>query len=423
MMVEQNIFCAYGLAVFGGCLQVVAILVLAYPATFREKHHNELYSEAFEQYLVPCNIFIQLTIGLVNTVSTWYGPVAMVMPIRVSAQLFFNMLFFGSLGIEEFPKDVQIGTYIVVSGAFFLPIVGPTVQQGQNAVELLEETSSELWTMVLTGLTVFTGFICVKFFIVQTDVGVVNNRFKFQIILTARICSTVLATSLSKLLVSTTGSGFVVTLFGYTACSIVIATVAFLQATDVDQNLFFPASACGIQVVNAVTGLILWQDWRVIQSWAGYSIVMALIVFGVYHISSLENFSQSADSDYSLAQSISILIAKDIAEHTQEPKAQTSIVAYAGGNLKTMLHDILRVEDQECEEPAFEGGSTGTFMSSLGKKKAESEISYHSELDGLQVAQSVASYASFGSVISGMQFSEGFLPLSDEESEVTADGK
>ena len=88
-----------------------------------------------------------------------------------------------------------------------------------------------------------------------------------------------------------------------------------------------------------------------------------------------------------------------------------------------MLHDILRVEDQECEEPAFEGGSTGTFMSSLAKKKAESEISYHSELDGLQVAQSVASYASFGSVISGMQFSEGFLPLSDEESEVTADGK
>jgi hypothetical protein len=135
MMVEQNIFCAYDLAVFGGCLQVVAILVLAYPATFRKKHHNELYSVAFEQYLVPCNIFIQLTIGLVNTVSTWYGPVAMVMPIRVSAQLFFNTLFFGSLGLEEFPKDVQIGTYIVVSKAFLLPIVGPTVQQGQNAVE------------------------------------------------------------------------------------------------------------------------------------------------------------------------------------------------------------------------------------------------------------------------------------------------
>jgi hypothetical protein len=98
----------------------------------------------------------------------------------------------------------------------------------------------------------------VKFFIVKTDVGVVNNRFKFQILLTARICSTILATSLSKLLVSTTGSGFIVTLFGYTACSIVIATVAFLQATDVDQNLFFPASACGIQVVNAGDTVVGW---------------------------------------------------------------------------------------------------------------------------------------------------------------------
>ena len=102
-MVEQNIFFASLLAIAGGCLQVLTILILAYPE-YQRTHHNKNYSKEFLSLLVPCNILFQIIIGVVNTVSTWYGPVSIVIPMRVSSQLIFNMIFFGSLGIESFPK-------------------------------------------------------------------------------------------------------------------------------------------------------------------------------------------------------------------------------------------------------------------------------------------------------------------------------
>jgi len=234
---EQNVTYASGLAALGGCLQVLAILILAYPE-FQKTQHNIKYSERFEQILVPLNILCQIAVGLVNTVSTWYGPVSIVIPIRVSAQLIFNMLFFGKLGIENFPKDVRVGTYIVVSGALILPIVGPTAQQGQNVVELLEQPLSEFWTMILFSLTAVSGFYCMRFIATKSNgKKKLEHPYKFVILLTARVTSAVLSTSISKFLVGTSGIGLLITICAFLACSVVITCVAILQATEVDQSV------------------------------------------------------------------------------------------------------------------------------------------------------------------------------------------
>ena len=111
----------------GGCIQVVTIFILAYPEY--QKSHNKKQtiraSSSTMKHLMPghpgpcehSNHMIRTSFNC--------------RACTRSAQLIFNMICFGSLGIDEFPKDVKIGTYVVVSGAFLLPIVGPTVQQGQ----------------------------------------------------------------------------------------------------------------------------------------------------------------------------------------------------------------------------------------------------------------------------------------------------
>jgi hypothetical protein len=100
------------------------------------------------------------------------------------------------------------------------------------------------------------------------------------------------------------------TVFGYMACALVISSAVILQATETDQMMFVPASACDIQFMNAITGLVIWQDYLVLQSWAGYFTVMVQIVMGVYMISSEHPFS-SAETNYALVQSVKIQIVQE----------------------------------------------------------------------------------------------------------------
>lgn len=417
-MVEQNVLYASILAIVGGCLQVAAVLILAYP-DYQKTHHNKKYSETFERLLVPINIIVQILIGFVNTVSTWYGPISIVMPMRVSAQLMFNMLFFGWLGIEEFPKEVQVGTYIVVSGAFLLPIVGPTAQNGQDPVQLLEMPASEMWTIMLFVVTGLSGLYCVIFITEKTKIGVVRHLYKFPILLTARVASAVLSTSISKFLVSTSGIGFAMTVSAFVACSIVISSVAVLQATEVDQSIFVPASACGIQFLNSITGLVIWQDWRVIQSCPGYSIVMIQILLGVYLISSVEQFSNSADTDYALAQSITIQTAKGISLFINQKEGKhSSIAGYAGGNLHAMIHEAF--PETESNEYIYDLSHSHAPTKKKKKKKKKKKnldryLKAHNatgddSLLSFENDQSsvTPSFMSYGTIHTNQMFSEEF---------------
>lgn len=362
-------------------MQVMAILVLAYPE-FQKTKNNVKYSPHFESLLIPLNVTLQILLGFVNTVSTWYGPVSIVIPVRVSAQLLFNMFFFEALGIEKFPKDVRVGTYIVVLAALLLPIVGPTAQEGQDAVQLFDHFPAELWTSVLIALTTISGCYCIKWIGDKSRNGYVNHEYKFIIILIARIASAVLSTSIGKFLIGTSGLFFGVTLFGFVACSFVISSVAILQATETDQSVFVPASACGIQFMNAITGLVIWQDYLVVQSWSGYFTVMIQILTGVYLISSMDEYASSADSNYALAQSVKIQIGKAITL-----QGGKSVIAYAGGNLHSMFSPIIEEEEDSESENGYSYSSAGDTATN----------------DWLRL-----SHFSYGSIDSRMMFTEEF---------------
>ena len=371
-------------------MQVVAILALAYPE-FQKTVNNAKYSDRIEKLFVPMNILFQLISGLLNTISTWYGPISIIIPINVSSQLLSNMFFFGMLGIEKFPKDVRVGTFIVASGALILPLVGPTAQEGQDVVQLFEHLPAELWTAILVISTAITGYYCVVWIGEKSKNGTVNHDYKDFILMTAKVASGVLSTSLSKFLVGTSGWNFSVTLVGFIGCSLTVSSVSILQATETDQSVFVPISSCGVQLLNAFTGLIIWQDYLVVQSWFGYFTVVMQIVLGVYLISSMDEYSSSVDSNYALAQSVKIQIGKEIAHERGK-----SIVAYAGGSVETMLAPIIEDEenhDDHISNKIVRFRTSGNTRSIFASK---------------EVTESNRSYVSYESIDSEDKFSQEF---------------
>ena len=48
-----------------------------------------------------------------------------------------------------------------------------------------------------------------------------------------------------------------------------------LLALQVDQALFVPATVMATLVFNMLTGILLWEDWKVIHQWIAYVMVRA----------------------------------------------------------------------------------------------------------------------------------------------------
>jgi hypothetical protein len=415
-MIEQNIFFASSLAAFGGFLQVIAILALVHPEITENKNKNASSADSSRngQSLV-FNKSVQLFTFIINTWSTWYGPISTVVPIRLSAQLLSNWVIFGTLGIADFSDDIKMATVLVVSATTLLVMStdSTAVAQGQDAFDLLHAPfCHQLWIVILSLCVAFTGFICLRFFIAKTESGVVKNVFKFEILLVARVSSSVLWTSLSKLLVSTSGYVYAIVLVAYFACAILTGIVAFLQATEVDQSLFVFRSSSGIVILNAFTGFLLWQDWRIMQSSTLYCIVVVQIVVGVYFISSLVSYSQSADTDYALYQSATFEVAKETAEIiiSENPKLHgtTTLRAYAGGTVKAMLSGFIE-EDWE---------TTGVNSSSQSSQLSETKSGIDNTLAGLisddddshsHVFERLTSFYTYGTVHTNEKFTESFV--------------
>lgn len=302
-MVTQNLTFAIILALLGGLFQVISVLVLAYPEHLKQTKGRQ-FKKPMKRVLVPINIFVQLFNGAATTGAAIFGPVAIIMPVSVSSQLLFNILIFGYLKMERFDKDVQVGTFIVVLGAITLPVVGPTVQQNQDIMELLSAPWSLLWTSFLFAGVVISGILC--FACVNTKRFDVRSKAVYVTLAVARVFSAVLSASLSKALALVTGYRLAIVICGFLICGLVLGTSVVLQATETEQKLFVPMISVLTQLVNATTGLILWEDWRVVQSWVGYAAIMVQIVVGVYLISSLDFFENTTDPNYGMAQYVMI---------------------------------------------------------------------------------------------------------------------
>ena len=233
-----------------------------------------------------CNLILQCGASMIgNLLSTWYGPISIVGPTFLCSQLLTNMILYGSvLGIECFTKDMKIGTIIIVTAAVLLPVVGPQIQNNQNIIELMTSWYSYTWNAMLLLAMICTGMIL----LVRT---LSNNRFfplhsmksRYIVLLIARSTSFAVNLSYSKVFALNPN-------YQWLIASIVLKLVSggimtgsiVIQSTSVSQNTFVPLNATLLILVNAITGIIVWEDNKVITSNLGYGTVFVQLIVGNY---------------------------------------------------------------------------------------------------------------------------------------------
>lgn len=295
-MFEQSILLSMVLAAAGGVLNVLATAVLAYPDAQRKKGIE--WSRNAQAGALALNILLQFANSGANVFASFFGPVSIVLPTIVSSQLFFNMVMFGPLlRSEEFPKETRIGTYLVVLAVVLLPTVGPTVQEGQDILQLLLRPAAAVWcTLLITAMGVsFVGLVLIsRRYSEGTMGGKSTASFIFNMV--AQSSAGVLGVTLSKAFVLVEGQALVVAVLLWGTTGLVQLYAIILQATTVNQSTFVPCSTAANVSVNALTGILIWKDLTTIQSPVGYTCAFLLMIMGIYLLSDLDIFDRSSSA-------------------------------------------------------------------------------------------------------------------------------
>jgi len=255
----QSLPMCYALSAIGGILEVGSTAVLAVPDA-REKEGVHL-PWWLPKVALASNVIMQLLGSLsANLFATWFGPVSVVAPIYFSATLLTNLIVFGFiLGLEYFTRIMMVGTYVIAIGTILLQVVGPGVQEDQdNILELLIHPSAFIWFILLLVAMIISTLLMIR--------TVYEEKKQITILLIARSSSYTLNLTVSRAFLLNPTFFILITFIIIKVVSGAIYTYAIVvQSTTVTQSKFVPLNATAIILVNAITGVIIWQDWRVIS--------------------------------------------------------------------------------------------------------------------------------------------------------------
>jgi hypothetical protein len=271
---EQSLSVCCSLAAVGGILEVGATAVTAVPAV-REKEGIEMRWWTYLMALAG-NIGLQAVGSLLShLIAPWFGPVSIVVPFFYSATLLSNVFVFGVLLGEEFTKNMKVGTYVIVVAVILLPVVGPNIQENQDVGRLFRHWYSSLWFIMLLAASGITGVL------LAVDISKYSMNKRTVILLIARGASLSVNLTVSRSFILGLNHPVLVLFIVIKLLSGIVYTYAVIvQSRVVEQATFVPLNAITVVIANAVTGIIIWEDWRVIQSWYGYFCVFVLLGLG-----------------------------------------------------------------------------------------------------------------------------------------------
>jgi hypothetical protein len=267
------------LSAVGGAIEVLATAILAYKDAV-ECETGRKWSRAAYICALAANISLQVTsTTLGNLFAPWFGPVSLVGPIFLCAQLVANMIIFGYiLGLESFNKDMKVGTYVVVIGVVVLPVVGPAAQEDQDIAALLGHQYALAWSGVLV-----VGMLVGLALLLVLKLTMLRESYRIALLLMTRATAFSVNLTVSKLMVMDVSLIVLITSIGLKVASGLVDTYAcIVQASAVPQATFAPLNASALIVVNAITGMIIWEDWRVVGSWLGYACIFMQLILGNY---------------------------------------------------------------------------------------------------------------------------------------------
>ena len=179
------------------------------------------------------------------------------------------------LGTEFFSKTMRVGTYVIVVAVILLPVVGPETQDNQDIIYLFHKWYTIAWFTLLLCATAVTGYMLAR------GIDKFSTRSRFWILLTARAASISVNLTVSRsFILSPSHLMWICFLILKVTSGAVYTYAIIVQAAVVDQARFVPLNTTTIILVNAATGCLIWEDWKVIQSWHGYACVFVLLGLG-----------------------------------------------------------------------------------------------------------------------------------------------
>ena len=179
-----------------------------------------------------------------------------------------------------------------------LPIVGPGIQEGQNAQYLLSKGYAIVWCLIL--LAGMLGSSIYVFSLTPwTRISNQKMYMKFIILLVARSTCFTLNLTASRVFILQPGITLIILSIIVKIVTGAVYTWAIcVQATEVVQTKFVPLNATTLMLVNGVTGIVVWQDWKVVESWLGYVCVFLLLALASYLLLSATPLLTSENPEY-----------------------------------------------------------------------------------------------------------------------------
>ena len=359
--VEQSVPICLALSTAGGSIEVLSTAILAYQDA--QEKEGAKWSRVARYAAFGANLLMQLSSSVIgNLLAPWFGPVSLVGPVFLSSGLLTNMVVFGViLGLEMFTKDMRVGTYIVVIAVVLLPIVGPTAQENQDVAALLRNWYSSLWAAIQV--------ICMTsscFLLIVLNASRLSEWKAILLLLTARATAFTVNLTVSKAMIMQVDSSVLGVLILLKVTSGVVITYALMvQSTAVTQAKFVPLNASALIIVNAMTGMIVWEDWRVVGNWVGYVCVFVQLVLGNYLLLGDVELLWPDNTHYGRAKSI--VLANDM-----KPWAQHHI-----------LFDIDESDETDVPSLAKAASDDNKYMSisspKSGRRRQKMRKSTHQE--------------------------------------------
>jgi hypothetical protein len=276
------------LSSLGGFLEVASTMCLAYPEARKKKGKTGLrrghtITACQLKLLLVLNLLLMGVASVAYIVGSWFGPVTLSVPTVMVTKLLSNLLIMGwVLRMERFSRDQKLGTYCIACAIATLPYVGPVDQPNTDIRELLSTPLAVAWQAVLLLATICCclGMCCMQ----RPPDRRPSPASAMVILVTAQVTAAVIGTSAAKMLPLVGGLLLSVTIGVALFFALINVISLIIAAKAVDQAVFVPLQICGTLVTNMVTGLIVWQDWRVIgppSAWVAYFSVHLIMLLGI----------------------------------------------------------------------------------------------------------------------------------------------
>ena len=284
---KQSIPLCFLFSCMSGLLRVVATMVLAYP-DFLERQQQAPTTRSNKTRYIAAHLLIIAVAAFFSIVGTIYGPVSIAVPVTTGTCLLFNAAAMGLiLRMRAFNKAQRTGTYVVFFSVLSLIDVGPDVQDNQNARKLLSQPLAVMWSLLVTALMILAGMGTIAL-VRESGRWAFIKEHATLILATGTTMSNVGMATASKTFASLEGLACVGAVMYYFLATFLGVLFSIVSSTACEQGVFTPLSSVALICTNMITGIIVWEDYKVIDTWIAYVCTTVLMCCGVYLLADLD---------------------------------------------------------------------------------------------------------------------------------------